>query len=75
MTVTLDTKGLVCPEPVIRTERRLHDLPPGSDLTILVTDPAAPIDFEAFCVHKGHHYLGCQNHDQWLEIRIQKNAG
>ena len=45
----LDVKGLYCPEPVLRTERVMRELPAGETLTVLSTDPAAVIDFTYYC--------------------------
>jgi tRNA 2-thiouridine synthesizing protein A len=70
--ITLDARGLVCPEPVIEAEQALRAQAAGCRLTVLATDPAAPIDFEAWCHHQGHAYLGCTERDAWLEIVLRK---
>jgi len=68
----LDARGLMCPEPIREAELALRALPSGTRLSVLATDPASPIDFEAWCFHQSHHYLGCEDRGDWLEIRIQK---
>lgn len=50
----LDTKGLTCPLPVLRTKKILKDVPAGGLLRIEATDPGAVKDFEAFCKATGH---------------------
>jgi len=68
----LDARGLMCPEPVTKAQLRLKSLPPGGALTILATDPASHIDFEAFCVQTGHSFVSCEDTGQWLEIKLRK---
>ena len=51
---TLDARGLVCPLPVLRANKRLRALAAGDELRVLVTDPSAPADFERFCAATGH---------------------
>jgi tRNA 2-thiouridine synthesizing protein A len=46
---TLDTKGLNCPLPILKAKKALAELPKGSVLEVLATDPGALPDFEAFC--------------------------
>jgi len=54
----LDTRGHVCPEPVRMVRARMATLSPGAVLQVLATDPATPIDLEAWCDVQGHVYLG-----------------
>ena len=51
---TLDCRGLKCPLPVLRTEKRLAQLPAGAPLVVLATDPIAKIDIPLFCTQNGH---------------------
>lgn len=51
---TLDARGLRCPLPVLKMEKRLVQLPPGADLTVLATDPIARIDIPLYCTQNGH---------------------
>ena len=52
--VTLDTKGLLCPLPVLKARKRLKALAIGDKLEVYATDPAALIDIPHFCVESGH---------------------
>jgi tRNA 2-thiouridine synthesizing protein A len=54
---TLDCRGLRCPLPVLKTEKRLATLPAGATLTVLATDPMAKIDIPLYCRQNGH---GCE---------------
>jgi len=53
---TIDARGLKCPLPVLRMEKRLAALPPGSRLLVLATDPMAKVDIPLFCRQQAH---GC----------------
>jgi tRNA 2-thiouridine synthesizing protein A len=65
----------MCPEPIQKATLRLKALTPGAVLKILVTDPAAEVDFEAWCGQHKHIYLGCSELARWREIHIRKQAG
>lgn len=53
---TLDARGLKCPLPVLKAEKRLEALPPGAGFVLLATDPMARIDIPLYCRQHGH---GC----------------
>ena len=50
----LDARGLMCPEPIARAQAQLARMRQGDILEVRATDPAAPIDFEAYCLRRGH---------------------
>lgn len=54
---TIDARGLKCPLPVLKAEKRLAALPPGAGLVVLATDPMARIDIPLYCRQHGH---GCR---------------
>ena len=51
---TIDARGLKCPLPVLKMEKRLVGLPPGARLVVLATDPMAKVDIPLFCKQNGH---------------------
>ena len=51
---TLDTKGLACPLPILKTKKALSELPKGAKLEVLATDPGSVPDFKAFCESTGN---------------------
>ena len=51
---TIDARGLKCPLPVLKTEKRLATLPAGAVLIVLATDPVAKIDIPLFCRQRGY---------------------
>ncbi|MCC5619566.1 sulfurtransferase TusA family protein [Nostoc sp. CHAB 5715] len=50
----IDARGLKCPLPVLKMEKRLAALPPGTTLIVLATDPMAKIDIPLHCRQQGH---------------------
>ena len=58
---TLDCRGLKCPLPVLKMEKRLSQLSAGAGLTVLATDPMARIDIPLYCRQNGHACEVSQN--------------
>lgn len=50
----VDTRGSVCPVPVIRIAETLRNLEPGSVVELLGDDPAIEVDLRAWCWSNGH---------------------
>lgn len=50
----LDCRGLRCPLPVLKMEKRLAGLAPGAALVVLATDPMAKIDIPLYCRQNEH---------------------
>lgn len=53
----LDTCGLLCPLPVLKTRKRLQALEYGGRLRVLADDPAALVDIPHFCSEQAHDLL------------------
>ena len=54
----LDTRGLLCPVPIIRLAAFVPTLPVGAVVRVLADDPAARLDIPAWCRLRGQDYLG-----------------
>ena len=52
--VTVDTRGLSCPLPVLKAKKALKELASGTLVEVLATDPGSVVDFETFCEVAGH---------------------
>lgn len=50
----IDARGLKCPLPVLKMEKRLAALPPGATLIVLATDPMAKVDIPLHCLQNRH---------------------
>jgi len=53
----LDTKGLICPEPVMMLHRAVRKLATGQRLVVESTDPSSMRDIPKFCLHLGHELI------------------
>ena len=53
----LDTRGLNCPLPILRTKKALTDMQSAQVLRIVATDPGSVKDFETFAKQTGHQLL------------------
>ncbi|HEY6967118.1 MAG TPA: sulfurtransferase TusA family protein [Burkholderiales bacterium] len=53
----IDTRGLNCPLPILRTKKSLADVTSGQVLKIVATDPGSVKDFETFARQTGHTLL------------------
>lgn len=54
---TLDTKGLNCPLPILKTKKALSDMAAGATLEVVATDPGAVADMIAFCKATGNELV------------------
>ncbi len=54
----LDCRGMRCPRPVIELARVIGDLPAGSRVAVVSTDPASRTDVPAWCRLRAQDYLG-----------------
>lgn len=52
--------------PVLMAKRAIADRRAGDLLKVVVTDPAAPKDFETFARLEGHHMSAEKQGDAWV---------
>ena len=62
-TQTLDTKGMNCPLPILKTKKALKAMSDGETLEVLSTDPGSVKDFEAFCKSTGNKLMESNEND------------
>lgn len=70
-TLTVDARGLSCPQPLVLTRRALRGAGSGVLIEIWATDPLASLDIEALCARGACHYLGCTDADDDGLMRIR----
>jgi tRNA 2-thiouridine synthesizing protein A len=71
-TAEYDATGLLCPLPVLRTNRKLRELPVGGVLTVRASDPASESDFPAYCKQTGHELVSTSRDGEVLVFVIRK---
>lgn len=69
---TLDTRGLNCPLPILRTKKTIAGMQSGEILEITATDPGSVKDLDSFCSQTGHEMLSSQQGDGEFIFRIRK---
>jgi tRNA 2-thiouridine synthesizing protein A len=53
----LDTSGMLCPVPVIKTSKAIKEMQVGQVLKMISTDPGAPPDMVAWARQTGNELL------------------
>lgn len=69
---SLDTKGMNCPLPVLKTKKAIGLIEPGETLEILATDPASVQDFEAFTRSTGNELVEWNEDNGTFRFLIKK---
>ena len=70
----LDTVGLYCPIPIIRTAERIKRLAPGSVLEVLSDDRVILVDMPSWCRAMRHEYLGSRQAGTEYHLFVRKSA-
>jgi tRNA 2-thiouridine synthesizing protein A len=65
----LDCRGLKCPLPVLKMEKRLAQMKTGARVVVLADDPIAKIDVPLFCTQNGHV---CETRDDGMRFEVVK---
>ncbi len=60
----LDTRGLDCPLPILRTKKALVELQPGQVLRIIASDAGSVKNFTAFAKQTGNELLASAEKDE-----------
>jgi TusA-related sulfurtransferase len=53
----LDTRGLNCPLPILKTKKMLSEMQSGEVLKVVSTDPGSIRDFQAFARQTGNELI------------------
>lgn len=70
--VFLDTVGLYCPVPILKTSERIQAMPSGSILEVLSDDRVILTDMPAWCLSTGHTYLGYRDEEARWRLFVKK---
>jgi len=68
----LDTSGLSCPLPILKTKKSLNGLASGQILKIVATDPGSVKDMQAFAKQTGHALLSANEEDKTFVFYMRK---
>ena len=67
----LDTQGLLCPMPVIKTQNKIKELAIGDTLEVLASDPGVMHDIPAWCRINGHTVLSSSKEERLCKITVE----
>ncbi len=73
--IEVDALQLLCPMPVIRCQDAVAELPPGSRVTVLCTDPGALNDIPAWSRINGHTLVEAVEADGLVRVVVEVGAG
>jgi len=68
----LDTKGMICPLPVIKTKKVLDAMQSGQVLEVTATDQRSKSDIPAFLKRLGHELLQANKERGTVKFYIRK---
>lgn len=57
---TLNTLGLLCPIPIIKTAKKFKSMQVGQILEVLSDDEGIKVDMPNWCKSTGHEFLGIE---------------
>lgn len=70
--VVVDTRGLFCPMPIIKTSEAMQTLDAGGIVEVISDDPAIEMDLPAWCRSRGHAIEKCSRDGDVFRYRVKK---
>ena len=71
-TKLVDTRGMLCPMPIVMANKVMKTLSPGEVLKVLATDKGALKDFPAWADDTGNEFLASGEENGALMFLIRK---
>jgi tRNA 2-thiouridine synthesizing protein A len=69
---TLDTYGLLCPMPIIKTAAKMKELQSGQVLEVVSTDQGIKEDMPAWCKATQNEFLGIEEEGELYKVYVRK---
>ena len=69
---TLDTKGLKCPMPVVKTSKEIKNIAVGGVLEVLATDPGSIADITAWAKSTGNELLKAEREEGIFKFYLRR---
>ena len=70
--MTLDTFGLLCPVPIMKTASAIREISVGEVLEVLADDPQILEDMPAWCASNGHALLDTIEVNEEFKLYVRK---
>ena len=68
----LDTRGMNCPLPILKTRKALNLINRGEILEVTSSDPGSVKDIASFCTQTGNRLLSSNEADSSFVFLIEK---
>jgi len=68
---TLDTRGLMCPMPIVKLAKKVKEMKSGQVLELLADDVGAKEDVPAWCSRTGNALMGMEEEGKILKFYIK----
>ncbi len=69
--MTLDCKGMKCPQPVLKVAIKAASIPAGTTLEVLADCPSFPSDVEKWCKDNGKVLISLTDKGGYNQATIQ----
>lgn len=69
---TLDARGMLCPMPIVKSNKAIDPLQHGQVLEVLATDKGSCVDVPAWCSARRHTLLHTDTDGQVYRFYIKK---
>ena len=69
---TLDTTGLLCPEPVMLLHKTVREMASGEIVEVIASDPSTTRDIPKFCTFLDHELLLQETREERYFYHIRK---
>lgn len=69
---TLDTSGMACPMPIVKTKMAIKDMASGDVLELISTDRGSKTDVPAWCESTGNPLISQEERDGAFVYLIEK---
>lgn len=71
---SLDTVGLYCPMPIVKTSKEIKKIEPGQVLEVVADDEDIKEDMPHWCELTGHEFLGLEEHDGEYRVYVRRKV-
>ena len=68
----LDTLGLYCPMPIVKTAEKIKDLKIGQVLEVISDDEGIKEDMPAWCKRTGNEFLRTEEREGEYRVYVKK---
>lgn len=70
--ITVDTKGMACPMPIVKAKKALDTLESGQIMEVLSTDKGSVNDFQAWVKQTNHELIMHEEEDGVYKFFVRK---